>query len=77
MKEKNMKIFKIIVLLIFIAIMVFLTIQLLPIFKGISTEEGRATFKNDIENLGSKGILAIVRTYGSTNIFTNFTGGTS
>lgn len=60
MKEKNIKIFKIIVLLAFIAIMVFMTIWLVPIFKGISTEEGRINFKNDIENLGAKGILAII-----------------
>ncbi len=60
MKDKKIKIFKIVVLIIFIAIMIFLTMQLLPIFKSISTEEGRATFKEEIEGLGGKGILAIV-----------------
>lgn len=59
MKEKYVKIFKLIVLIAFILIMVFLTMQLLPIFKSISTEEGRINFKNDIESLGSKGIFAI------------------
>lgn len=60
MKEKNIKIFKIIILLAFIAIMVFMTIWLVPIFKNISTEEGRINFKNDIEGLGAKGVFAII-----------------
>ena len=60
MDNKKVKVFKIIVLLVIIFIMIFLTIKLLPMFKSISTEEGRANFKNEIEGLGSKGILAIV-----------------
>lgn len=60
MKEKNIKIFKIIILLAFIAIMIFMTIWLVPIFKNISTEEGRINFKNDIEGLGAKGVFAII-----------------
>lgn len=60
MKENKVKIFKLIVLIVFILIMVFLTMWLLPIFKNISTEEGRIAFKENIEGLGGKGILAIV-----------------
>lgn len=60
MKDKKVKLFKLLVLIVFIAIMVFLTVQLIPIFKSISTEEGRLNFKNEIEALGGKGILAIV-----------------
>lgn len=71
MKDKKVKIFKLIMLAIFIAIMIFLTIQFLPIFKSIATEEGRINFKQEIEGLGTKGIFAIIRTYGSTNISSN------
>ncbi len=60
MKEKNIKIFKILVLIAFIAIMVYLAIELIPIFKSISTEEGRLNFKEEIEGLGGKGIFAII-----------------
>lgn len=60
MENKKIKIFKLFVLVAFILIMIFLTIQLLPIFKNIATEEGRIKFKEDIESLGGKGIFAIV-----------------
>lgn len=60
MNDRMIKILKILVLIAFIGIMIFLTIQLVPIFKSISTEEGRASFKNDIESLGGKGVFAIV-----------------
>lgn len=60
MKDKKIKIFKLMVLITFVLIMVFLTLQLLPIFKSISTEEGRATFKESIESLGPKGVFTIV-----------------
>ena len=70
MKEKNVKIFKLIVLIVVILIMFFLTVKLLPIFKSISTEEGRLNFKNDIESLGGKGVLAIIRTYASSDFYT-------
>lgn len=73
MKERNIKIFKLIVLIAVILIMVFLTVKLLPIFKSISTEEGRLNFKNDIESLGGKGVLAIVRAYACSDFYTNST----
>lgn len=60
MKENKTKIIKIISLIAFIAIMIFLTIKLLPIFKSISTEEGRINFKQEMEGLGGNGIFAIV-----------------
>lgn len=60
MSDRRMKILKILVLIAFIGIMIFLTVQLVPIFKSISTEEGRTSFKNDIESLGGKGVFAIV-----------------
>ena len=60
MQSKRVKIFKIIVLIAFVAIMVALTIWLVPIFKNLSTEEGRINFKDEIESLGTKGIFAII-----------------
>lgn len=60
MKDKKVKIFKLIMLAVFIAIMIFLTIQFLPIFKSIATEEGRIEFKQEIEGLGVNGIFAII-----------------
>lgn len=60
MESKKVKIFKFMVLIAFLCIMVFLTWQVLPIFKSISTEEGRVTFKQEIEGLGAKGIFSII-----------------
>lgn len=60
MKDNRAKIIKVAMLVLFVLIMIFLTIQLFPIFKSISTEEGRLNFKEEIEGLGSKGILAII-----------------
>lgn len=60
MESKNVKIFKILLLALFILIMVFLTIKLLPMFKNISTEEGRIALKNEIESLGFEGIFIII-----------------
>ena len=73
MENKKIKVFKIVVLIAFLAIMVFLTIQLLPIFKNIATEEGRIKFKDDIESLGRKRRFCDSWTYGCSNILANFT----
>lgn len=60
MKDNRAKIIKLVTFVVFILIMIFLTIKLLPIFKSISTEEGRLNFKQDMENLGANGIFAII-----------------
>lgn len=60
MQSKKVKIFKIIMLAIFISIMIFLTVKFLPLFKSISTEEGRIELQNEIESIGSEGIIIIV-----------------
>lgn len=60
MKQDETKIIKVVMLIIFILIMIFLTIQLFPIFKSISSEEGRMNFKQEMEGLGGKGIFAII-----------------
>lgn len=58
--KSKMKIFKIFILLLFIAVIAFLIIKIGPIFKNISTEEGRIEFQKEIESFGFKGILAIL-----------------
>ena len=55
-----MKILKIISLIAVILLFVFITIGLFPIFKDLSTVEGRLRFKNNIESMGAKGILEII-----------------
>ena len=60
MQSKKVKIFKLITLAAFIIIMILLTVWLIPIFKNISTEEGRLNLKNEIDALGVKGIYAII-----------------
>lgn len=60
MYSKKVKILKIIALVIFIGIMILLTIRLLPVFKNISTEQGRLEFKREIESLGVEGIFIII-----------------
>ena len=60
MENKNAKIVKIIMLVLFLIIMVLLTVKLIPIFKGISTEEGKLNFKQEIESMGFEGMLIII-----------------
>ena len=60
MQSKKVKVFKLIMLIVFILIMILLAIKLLPIFKGISTEQGRIDFKNNIESLGFEGVFIII-----------------
>ena len=60
MNEKNVKLFKLLMLILFLIIMVLLTIKLIPIFKNLSTEEGRINFKQEIEGLGTEGMLIII-----------------
>lgn len=45
MKKDKIKILKIIILILFIVLLVFLTLKLGPIFKNISTETGRFEFR--------------------------------
>ncbi len=60
MQSRKVKIFKIVMLIVFVLIMIFLTIRILPVFKGISTEQGRLDFKREIESLGLEGIFIII-----------------
>ena len=60
MENRKANIVKIIMLLLFIIIMILLTIKVYPLFKNISTEEGRIEFKQKIEGLGYEGIFIII-----------------
>ena len=60
MSEKSSKIIKIIALIVVILLLVIVSIQLFPLFKNITTAEGRMEFKETIENQGPKGILIIL-----------------
>ncbi len=60
MKMDKSKVLKIISLVIFVLVMIYLTIKFVPIFKSISTEEGRIAFKEEMEGLGVQGVFSIV-----------------
>lgn len=62
MSKSNNKItiIKCILLVIFIALMAFFTMKLLPLFKNLSTTSGRLDFKNKINSMGALGPVTIV-----------------
>ena len=55
-----MKILKIILIVAVIILFIYITIELFPIFKNLSTVEGRLRVKENIESMGAKGILEIM-----------------
>lgn len=59
MKNKNVKIVRATILIAILVVMTFMTIKMFPIFKSISTEEGRNSFKANIESTGYEGVLMI------------------
>ena len=60
MKDRRNKIISAIILILIIVFLCYLTIQLFPIFKSLSTETGRLEFKDKIEGLGVKGVFMII-----------------
>lgn len=60
MNEKKSKIVKVIVLIIAILLIAILSIELLPLFKNLTTTEGRMEFKETLEDLGFKGRFVII-----------------
>jgi len=60
MSDKKQKISYIIVLILVIAVLIYLTMQLLPLFTSLATEQGRLDFKDKIGGLGFKGVLIIL-----------------
>lgn len=57
--SKKTKIFKIISLLILVAVMIGITIYLIPVVKELGTAEGQAAFKDKISNSGFLGVLML------------------
>lgn len=58
-QEKKVKIFKIILALIVLAIMIGLTIYFIPFIKQISTTEGQLAFKAELESKGWQSVLIL------------------
>ncbi len=57
---KKEQILKIVSLILVIGLLIFLAIEVAPLFKNIATEQGRIEFKEEIENMGIKGIFIII-----------------
>lgn len=57
--KKKIKIFKIIISIITILLLIGLTLYLFPIISKLFTEEGRESFKIEIENNGTMGIFML------------------
>lgn len=59
-KEKKLAIARIIISIIVIGIMIIGTIAFLPMISKISNEETRVEFKNDVANMGVKGVFVVL-----------------
>lgn len=59
-KENQMKVLKLIALIAVCILLIWMTIQLFPIFRDLSTLEGRLRFKENIDALGIKGVFEIL-----------------
>ena len=60
MKPKNLKKLRKILFLIIVIFFIFIIIKLFPLFKDLTTKEGRASFSTRIEELGLLGPFAII-----------------
>lgn len=57
--KKRIKIFKIILIVFVLIIFLGITLYLMPVFKNLSTEEGKLAFKDKIESSGFWGVLIL------------------
>ena len=60
MNEKKSKMLKLIVLIVVILLLAVLSIELLPLFKNIATPEGRQEIEHTLEEMGWKGVVALI-----------------
>ena len=60
MKKDKVKIFKFLIFILFLVVVTFFAIKMLPIFKNLSTETGRIEFQKEIEELGFQGVLILL-----------------
>ena len=58
-KKTKLKIFKIILFIIVIAICIGITIELFPVIKDLSTKDGQIAFKEKINSTGIYGLLSL------------------
>lgn len=59
-KEKIFMFFRFVILMLVILLMAYITIQCIPLISKLSNEETRIEFKNDIANMGFKGVLTVL-----------------
>lgn len=59
-KEKIFMFFRFVILLLVILLMAYITIQCIPLISKLANEETRMEFKNDISNMGFKGVLTVL-----------------
>lgn len=59
-QKKKMKTIKAILLILFLVVVTFFTIKLLPLFKDLGSSEGRALFKTKIDSMGPFGAFMII-----------------
>ncbi len=58
-QEKKLKIFKIILMILVLAICIGMIIYLFPVMKNLSTKEGQIAFKEKVNNSGIIGLLSL------------------
>lgn len=59
-KEKIFMFFRFVILILVILLMAYITIQCIPLISKLANEETRIEFKNDIANMGFKGVLTVL-----------------
>lgn len=59
-KEKVFMFFRFVILILVILLMTYITIQCIPLISKLANEETRIEFKNDIANMGFKGVLTVL-----------------
>lgn len=57
--SKKVKAFKYVLLIMVVILLVVLTVYLFPVIKNLSTPNGQMEFKNQVENMGMMGYLAL------------------
>ena len=58
-RKTKIKIFKIIIMILVIALLIGITIYLFPVIKNLSTSEGQMEFKNKVNESGFLGMLTL------------------
>lgn len=59
-KEKTFMLLRFLILILVIALMVYITMKCIPVMSKLSDENYRIEFKNEISNMGFKGVLTVL-----------------